>query len=252
MIRPGVSRPLVIAHRGSSGCVPENTMAAFRRAVEEGADMIELDVRVAGDGELVVHHDRHLGRTSSGRGRIQDLSLEQIQSVDAGSWFSSRYAGERIPSLAEVLRWLPDGVGLDVEVKTDGDLRSRRSLAEECVRVLGRCRWSGQLMLSSFDHTLLRSLGPVRCSLITGVIFSPVRDFQASPSELARRVGAGVFVCSRRQLRKRHVRDAQEHGVAIACYGVNTGAQLRSVMELGVEAVMTDFPGRINRCLIER
>ncbi len=251
MIRPGLSRPLVIAHRGSSGRAPENTIVAFRRAVEEGAGMIELDVRAAGDGELVVHHDRRLGRTSSGRGRIQDLSLEQIQSVDAGSWFSSRYAGERIPSFVEVLDWLPDGVGLNVEVKTDGDSRSRRSVAEECTRQLGRRRRGGYVMVSSFDHALLRYLDPARASLITGVIFSPLRDFRASPSELARRVDAAVFVCSKRQIRKRYVKDARRHGLAVACYGVNTAEQLRSVTGFGVDAVMTDFPARINRFLNE-
>ena len=252
MIRPGVSRPLVIAHRGSSGRAPENTMAAFRRAVWEGAEMIELDVRAARDGELVVHHDRRLGRTSHGRGKIRDLSLAQIQSIDAGSWFSSQYAGEKIPSFEEVLEWLPDGVGLDVEVKTDGDARSRVPLAAECTRLLGLRPCRVQVMVSSFDHELLRAIEPRGDSLITGVIFSPLRDLQLDPSELAGRVGADVFVCSRRQLRTKYVENAHKHALAVACYGVNTKEQLTSMLRLGVDAVMTDFPGRINRCLMER
>jgi glycerophosphoryl diester phosphodiesterase len=226
-------------------------MSAFRLGVEQGAEMIELDVRVTRDGNLVVHHDRRLGRTSDGHGRVRDLSLESIQSVDAGSWFDSRYAGERIPSLVEVLEWLPDGIGLNIEVKTDGDPRPGRLAAEECVRVLGAHRQDGPVMVSSFDHSLLPHLDQSRVSLIRGVIFSPLRDFGESPSELARRAGATVFVCSRSQLRKHHVKDAHEQGLAVACYGVNTGEHLRSVTRHGVDAVMTDFPARINSLLNE-
>jgi glycerophosphoryl diester phosphodiesterase len=226
-------------------------MSAFRTAVEQGADMIELDVRTTRDGELVVHHDQRLGRTTNGRGKIRDLSLEQIQSVDAGSWFDSRYAGERVPSLVEVLQWLPEGVGLNIEMKTDGDSRPGRFAAEECIRMLGQRRPAGMVLVSSFDHAVLRHFGPERSSLITGVIFSPLRDFRQSPSQLAGRAGAAVFVCSRSQLRKRYVRNAHEHGLTVACYGVHTGEQLRSVTQFGVDAVMTDFPARINHWLNE-
>ena len=222
-------------------------MAAFRKAVEQGADMIELDVRTTGDGKLVVHHDRRLGRTSDGHGRVRDLHMQQIQSADAGSWFGNRFAGEQIPSLDDVLQWLPEDMGLNVEVKTDGDPRPRWFIAAVFAGSMRHWHSWSRLVVSSFDDQFLVHLRSAIPSVTTGVLLSPVRDAGARPSVLARRAGAAVFICSRSRLRKRHVRDARMHGLAVACYGVNTAEQFRLVMRRGVDAVMTDFPDRIVR-----
>ena len=134
MKTPAQQRPLVVAHRGSSGTAPENTMAAFRLAVAAGADMIEFDVRMTRDFELVVHHDRSLGRTSDGSGRIWDLTLGDLRGSDAGSWFAKKFAGERIPTLRQVLEeimvhtlrdeaqtWWLDADGVYTRQKADPD-----------------------------------------------------------------------------------------------------------------------------------
>ena len=92
----------IIAHRGSSGDRPENTMSSFRRAIEAGATAIEIDLRTSSDGHLVILHDSSVARTTDGKGEISDLSLEQIQKLDAGSKFDKQYAGERIPTFADV------------------------------------------------------------------------------------------------------------------------------------------------------
>src|SRR5215475_6599931 len=94
---------LVIAHRGASGTCPENTLAAFRRAQELGAHMIELDVQLTRDGEVVVMHDWTLARTTDGRGRVASRTLAELRQLDAGSWFDPGYAREPVPTLREVL-----------------------------------------------------------------------------------------------------------------------------------------------------
>src|SRR3990172_9877913 len=95
--------PVVIAHRGASGSCPENTLAAFRRAAALGADMIELDVQLTRDGEVVVIHDWTLDRTTSGTGPVRACSLAELRRLDAGAWFDAAFAGERVPTLGEVL-----------------------------------------------------------------------------------------------------------------------------------------------------
>ncbi len=116
---------VIIAHRGSSGSAPENTLAAFRLAVKAGVDMIELDVRLTADRHLVVFHDRRLGRTVQGSGPVWTKTLAELRALDAGSWFGSRFRGENMPTLQEVFLAVPRTVGINVEVKTDGDPRKK-------------------------------------------------------------------------------------------------------------------------------
>jgi glycerophosphoryl diester phosphodiesterase len=220
-------------------------MAAFRLAVAAGADMIEFDVRMTRDFELVVHHDRSLGRTSDGSGRIWDLTLDDLRTTDAGSWHSRKFAGERIPTLRQVLGEIPVSVGLDIEVKTDGDRRRGVALPESILLLVREARREGSVVVSSFDHKFLRRLHHLDPSLRLGALFVPVRDGFRSPSQIARRAGATVFICSRTQLRARHMRDARAAGVTVAVYGVNTPADLAAASHAGVDAVITDHPARI-------
>ena len=115
---PGYQRwPLIIAHRGDTSAAPENTMPAFYRAIQSGADGIELGVRLTRDNELVVFHDYTLGRTSDGYGLVNHYTLKELQSLDVGSWFSARFKGESPPSLDQVFESLPGDHLLNVEMK---------------------------------------------------------------------------------------------------------------------------------------
>ena len=224
-------------------------MAAFHLAVSAGADMIEFDVRMTRDFELVVHHDRSLGRTSDGSGRIWDLTLNDLRNTDAGSWHSKKFAGERIPTLREVLEGLPVSVGLDIEVKTDGDRRRGIALPESVLLLVREARREGSVVVSSFDHKFLHRLHHLDQSLRLGALYVPVRDGFRSPSQIARRTGATMFICSRTQLRARHMRDARAAGLAVAVYGVNTHAALAAASHAGVDAVITDNPAQIIRAI---
>jgi len=242
-------RPLVVGHRGSAGAAPENTMSAFRMAADAGADMIEFDVRMTRDGELVVHHDRRLGRTSDGKGRVRALDAADLRAADAGFWFGRRFRGERIPLLTDVLSAVPRSVGLDIEVKTDGDRARLGAIARALARALRRARRHEGVVVTSFDHGFLRRLHRLDPSLRLGVLYVPVRDRFRSAGAIARRSGAAMFICSRRQLRRRHLREAHSAGVTVAVYGVNTAEDAAAAARAGVDAVITDHPGRILRAL---
>jgi len=245
----GEHRPLVVAHRGSSGTAPENTMAAFHMAAAAGADMIEFDIRMTLDGEVVVHHDRRLGRTSNGSGRIRDLALVELRSLDAGAWYSRSFRGERIPMLREVLHDLPRSLGMNIEVKTDGDGRRGSAMEKSIVRAVRDARRSDSVLVTSFDHIFLRRFHRLDPGIQTGALCLPIRDGLRSASLIVRRIGASAFICSRAQLRARHVHDAHAHGITIMTYGVNTLAALASARRKGVDAVITNYPERMVRAL---
>jgi glycerophosphoryl diester phosphodiesterase len=240
---------LVIAHRGSSGSAPENTMAAFQAAAAAGADMIEFDVRRTRDDRLVVYHDRTLGRTGEGKGAIRRLDARDLEHVEAGAWFGPRFRGERIPTLRRVLEEVPLRVGMNIEVKTDGDLRDRRSLARLLAGEIAAAGSRRAIIISSFDHGFLVRLRVLSPAVRTGALYLPLRDRVRGPARIARRTGATLFICSRAQLRSRLLRAAREAGLGVSVYGVNTIAHLRAALHAGVDAVITDYPERLLRAL---
>ena len=239
----------VIAHRGSSGTAPENTLLAFRRAVESGADWLELDVRRTADDGLVVFHDRTLNRTTDGRGPLIRRTVEELRSLDTGRWFSHRYAGERMPTLSMVLEKIPSRVGINVEVKTDGDPHWRSRTAQTLVEILRERGRGRPILVSSFNHRFLKQLHMIAPTVRIGVLAMPLRDAGLLPSYFVRTVGAATFVCSRASLRKRHVHDAHRHGMKVYVYGVNSARHLSRPRRFGVDGVITNYPALMLRLL---
>jgi glycerophosphoryl diester phosphodiesterase len=235
---------IVAAHRGSSGLAPENTMAAFQMAASAGADLIELDVRFSAECSCVVIHDRTVRRTTNSWGQVHRIPLQQLQQLDAGRWFAPRYAGERIPALSEVLESLPPNIGVNCEIKTDGDPRSRVTRASALIETLRRCRGKRQVIISSFDHRFLALLSRHEPSLALGVLLQPL-NLRRKYSSIARRVGASCVFCARGMLRHQLVADAKAHGLIVGVYTIDTRAQLARASRYGVDLVFTNHPEKI-------
>jgi glycerophosphoryl diester phosphodiesterase len=240
---------LVIAHRGSSGVAPENTLAAFRRAVRDRADMIELDVRLSLDAELMVIHDRRLYRTTGVRGRVREWTAGALEGLNAGAGYGEAYSRERIPRLATVLRVLPQTMGLNVEVKTDGDRQRSGVLVGRLGELLASVGEKRKILVSSFDHAFLRQLHRRYPSLTTGVLYLKVRDLGRSPVRLTQPAGASFFICSRAQLCKRWLGAAHAEGIDVLVYGVRSVRQMLLLRRRGVDGVITDYPARMRRAL---
>jgi glycerophosphoryl diester phosphodiesterase len=249
MVSKKRDRPLVVAHRGASGNAPENTMAAFRRAIQQGADMIELDVRMTKDFHVIVHHDRTVKRTTGRPGYVWDLTLQQIRMLDAGSWFHPRFAGEQIPTLRQVLEMLPEHMMVNIEVKTDGDPRQRLALEEVCILIIMEKHCEQRAIVSSFDHAFLTRMHSLYPVIRTGALYMPLRDIRKSPSSIAKRTGASAFICAQNHMSEKLLRDARSRKMLTATYVVNEAGQLREALRLGVDAVITDYPGKIVRAL---
>lgn len=229
---------MLVAHRGASGSAPENTMAAFELAIAHGAKMIELDVQRTRDDRLVVFHDSTLRRTTNGKGRLARLTYDALRTLDAGSWFGKEFAGERIPLLDDVLAKLRGRVYLNIEVKSTA---VRDGTAELLIRCIHKHRMAGAVLISSFHHGVVKQIKAAAPDIATAVILHPTKPV-LSVAAVARRAHADAVVCSLYQLTKRRVRDAQQHGLPITVYTVNTPAALAKVRKYGVSIIVTNYP----------
>lgn len=241
--------PQIVAHRGASAEAPENTLAAFRRAIEIGVDAVELDVHLTSDGEPVVIHDPMLDRTTDGRGLVRDQTLAAMRRLDAGRWFGERFAGERVPTLAEALDLLRP-VRVIVEVK-NGPIYYPGIAA----RVAAEVRAAGHpsVTASSFDHPVLvelkaeaTRLGSV---LDTAVLYvgRPV-----NPIGLALDAGADALHPHWAYLTPELIGAAHAAGLRVETWTVDDPLYLAHVMGMAPDGVMTNHPDRLREFLAAR
>jgi glycerophosphoryl diester phosphodiesterase len=167
------SKPLLIGHRGYPARYPENTMASFKGAIAAGCDMIELDVTLTRDRKAVVIHDDTLDRTTTGNGAVRDRTLEEIKRLDAGSWFESRFAAERVPELPEVLELTAGRCLLNIEIKASAFEEDfpADAIEHQVVALVKSSRVMDQVIISSFEQRILRRIAameaPPAIALIT-------------------------------------------------------------------------------------
>jgi len=146
----------IIAHRGASGYAPENTLAAFKKGIEQNCDGFEIDVQLTRDNELVVYHDWSLGRSATGEGFIKDLDLDYIKKQDAGSWFSTEFDSEKVPTLKEFFEMVPRGMLLNIEAKAKAT--DERDLGRRIVEEILLCDRVDDVIVSSFNHKTLNQI----------------------------------------------------------------------------------------------
>jgi glycerophosphoryl diester phosphodiesterase len=241
---PRSPRPLRFAHRGASARAPENTLAAFREAVRLGADVVECDVRLSGDGVPIILHDDTVDRTTDGKGAAARLGLAELKRLDAGAWFASRFRGERIPTLDETLEFTRGRCALNLEVKAaDRGRRAggadARATAVAVARTLRRSRFRDYLVLSSFSPETLAALRAVLPGARIGLLAS--RSLRGLRS-LHRRLGLHALHAHVRLANRRRVRAARDLGLRVFFWTANDAALMRRLLLLGCDGLMTDDP----------
>ena len=237
-------RDLVIeAHRGSSCDCPENTMAAFRRAAELGAPSIELDIHESQDGELVVMHDNTVDRTTDGKGAIADLTAAALRRLDCGRWRGDAFAGERIPTLEEVLEFVASrNVRLNVEVKAfavgSGAPRRLTGLLRRYPPA------HGEHVVSSFDQEALLSVRAADAGV-------PLAILGNAPEVLpvARLQRFGWMHAAFRSVSPELAAAAQADGIRVMVWTMNQPELLAHYAQLGVSKVCTDCPAAMLQAL---
>ena len=229
---------MVVAHRGASGTMPENTFASFDRAVEMGADMIELDVHPTRDGHLVVMHDDTVDRTTEGHGRISSMTLEEINGLNAAARFPGRRR-EPVPSFSDVLRKYSEKVAMMVEVKHGSSVYP--GIERQVVKELVTHDALHRVELISFDLDCLRNLRREAPGVKTGFIF--IGNMATSADMLGREVdalhGMWNFVTGRQ------IEYAKGRGYPCYVWTMNTMEDIREAMGMAPDGLVSNFPDRV-------
>ncbi|HEX9610052.1 MAG TPA: glycerophosphodiester phosphodiesterase family protein [Candidatus Limnocylindria bacterium] len=237
---------LIVAHRGASGSAPENTIEAFRLAVEAGADAIELDVHLTADGQLAVIHDETLDRTTDRTGAVAELTMDEIRQADAGAGFAGvggeypyRGRGLTVPTLPEVLDWLPGRLGLVVEIKA-------RAAPDAVVEALhGRAvRDEERVSVISFDERSIDRVRELDRGIRTGYLLVPGQDVEAALVWATEHghVGVHPWDPDLGLDPSRILVLAKAYGREVGCYVVNDPARMRHLAASGLWGFVTDVP----------
>jgi len=258
-------RPVIIGHRGAGGVAPENTLVSFQQAILDGADILELDVYLTKDNHVVVIHDANVDRTTNGTGKVTDFTLAQLQELDAGYRFQGadcdfpfRGKGHKIPTLREILDAFPK-TPFSIELKMPN-----KALVFELVKVLYHTRRlaDGSILCASFLHRAVshvRKLAPhlatnfsqreVTAMMARVRLLPVIRGKKKNFSyvfQVKRNVGRFKFVTPKT------VRAIQRLGFEVQIWTVNDEGEMHHYLAMGVDGIITDFPGRLRKVLDER
>ena len=244
----GKSEMVNVAHRGASGHAPENTMAAFEKAFEMKADFIEIDVQMTRDGRLVAIHDTTVNRTTNGNGFVGDYTLEEIQQLDAGSWFGEEFAGERIPTFEEIIDEYRGKIGILIELKSPELYPGmEEKVAEALIERNMHKPSNGKIIIQSFNHEsvqLSKQLLPnIPHGVLAGLTWADVTDEQlAQFATYADFFNPNMNIVTEDLVDRVHLA-----GMEIYAYTVRTQEQADNLFELEVDGIITDFPEYVYR-----
>jgi len=218
-------------------------MAAFRLAMEMGADMCELDMQQTADDRLVVMHDDMLDRTTNGKGNVWEMTLAELQKYDAGSWFDSRFAGEKLPSLEQVTELVRGKMQLNIEVKMHGHERDVATLVVETIR---REKFQNDCVMTSFDWSVVDQIKKMAPDLKAGYIFG-WKEFSAEvfagPVDL---LSSHYSLVDSFFLERAH-----QTGKKVHVWTVNYKWLMRRLIKLGVDGIITNYPDRLREVINE-
>jgi glycerophosphoryl diester phosphodiesterase len=230
---------LIIAHRGASGNAPENTLAAFRKAVALGATFIETDLQLSRDARFVAIHDATVNRTTNGQGAVHDMTLADLRKLDAGSWFGSEFAGERIPTLEEILEFSrKNDVVFYLEIKPGAAWGGEHAL-------IGALRESGEIpraVVISFDAAIVLNLRKIEPTLMTGLLYDGQIE---NPLDKAVEIGARQVAVRGDLVTPALIAQAKKKDLQVVCWTVNHPAHMRMLAAAGVDGIMSDYPDRL-------
>lgn len=249
-------KTLIIAHRGASGIAPENTLAAFEKALEAGADVIEIDVHQTRDSVILVMHDEKLDRTTNMTGLIKNFNWEAIKNADAGGWFDSAYAGEKIPMLAEVITLVEGKARLLIEIKKGGSYYP--GIERRVNDIIQEHHAAGWCMIQSFSTVAVNNFLALHTTipvykLVVGNV--PALPFHHDGHMrwggiLKYKQVAGVNPY-RKFARKRIIRKLHARGQQVFSWTINNEKLMRKLTERGVDGIITNYPARLKNILAQ-
>jgi len=234
--------PLMIAHRGYRAKYPENTLAAFRAAADAGVQMIELDVTLTRDRKMVVIHDDTLDRTTDGTGRVCDFCLAQLKQLDAGSWFHACFAGERIPTLAEVLDMASNRMMVNIEIKPEAFEPSAPAdaIEHQVMDLVRKHSAEDAVLISSFEHKILERISLFPDPPALGVLTENMSTEKIVP--LCKKIRAFCWNPDSFCVNRQEINLIHQTGCRVFPYTVNQRKKIEKLLEMGADGVFTDDP----------
>ena len=222
----------VMAHRGASGSAPENTMAAIERAIESGADWVEIDVQESADGEVVVIHDRDLKKIGGVALEVATSTRQELQQVDIGSWFAPEFADQRIPTLRHVLETCRDKIRVNIELKYYG---AQVMLEQRVAEVVDSLGMADQVVIMSLSLPGIREMSRLRPDWTTGLLSS------VSLGDLSQ-LDIDFLAINAHGATRPLIRHIHKQGKKVAVWTVNDAVGMASMASRGVDAIITDEP----------
>jgi glycerophosphoryl diester phosphodiesterase len=240
MLFEALPQPAIVAHRGASAYAPENTLAAFKLALQQGADGIELDAKLSSDGHVVVIHDQTVDRTTPFHGKVSDFRLAELRKMDAGSHFDIAFKGEPIPTLEEVFKAVGQLTYINVELTNYGSLFD--SLPEKVAELVRHFKLSHRVSFSSFSPIALRRIrrlvpeAPIGLLAFSGMKGWPARGW---PGRILRYHSLNPDL---KDTTSEMVHRLQRRGCWVYVYTVNREDEMWRLFDMGVDGIFTDDP----------
>jgi glycerophosphoryl diester phosphodiesterase len=236
-----------IAHRGASGkgLAPENTLAAIEMAIEIGVDSVEIDIHLTADGHVAVIHDRTVDRTTNGAGPVDQMTLDELKRLDAGSWFSDEFAGERVPTLQEVLDLVGWRTLLLIEAKTE-------EAAESAVTIIRSMRAQSRVVMQSFLGPAVRTINRLDRRIPTAFLMTGSEAALRRRRGVVKRVlklGANALALKYTAVTPDLVQMFLSRAMGFWVYTVDEPDVMSEMIEMGVGGIITNYPDRLNQVL---
>jgi glycerophosphoryl diester phosphodiesterase len=228
-----------IAHRGASGRAPENTLAAFKKAIDIGVDAVELDLHGTADGEVVVIHDASLDRTTNHRGPVNQATLETIKRADAGGWFATEFAGEPVPTLTEALECIAEKTVAVLEIKDP-------LIAEAVIAKVRETQTLNLIVIISFHTSVLQTVRALEPRIPTGWLIGshnnhvPAEQLCQQLGEL----GSSLLNVNHQLITAEFAYEVRRRGIALWCWTVDDIARMRKMKAFGVQGITSNYPER--------
>ncbi len=232
------TRPLLIGHRGYPARYPENTIASFKGAMDDGCDMIELDVTLTRDRKVAVIHDDTLDRTTTGKGLVRGHSFEEIEALDAGSWFDPRFSAERVPELPEVLKLTAGRCMLNIEIKTsayEADFPAD-AIEHQVVKLVKASGAMDRVIISSFDQRILQRIAAMDAPPAVALISDHGAD--QIVLDLLLEMQAFSWHPRFKALTRDQVDMLHAAGLKIFPWTINTREEAQRILALGVDGLI--------------
>lgn len=231
-------KPLIIGHRGASAIAPENTIASFRKALEIGADGVELDAKLSMDGTVMVIHDPTVDRTTNGSGKVRELTLEQIKKLDAGSKFDPKFKGEPVPTLEEVFQAIGGKMLINVELTNYADPKD--TLPEKVTELVKKYNLQNSIIFSSFHPNTIQRIRKLLPEVPAGILALPGIPGLPSRGWLGRIWAPEMVHPFFTDISKRYVSRQKKLARKINVWTVDEPRDIRAMVEMDVDGIITD------------